>query len=1024
MNDNHNELSVIKRQKIQNFLKRNIYLVVALVLAVLLLFIVIAFQIMQRDKLTSKAVTNTAEFEPDNHTIKTDNVVAEVADQESIIEWKQSVNPSESLQDLPIDGVIYEKIDENQEFQNDSLELPDGWTGQWTAATPTNGQTEKDLTYQDFPVSGISPVTYLKITTGISDTLKPNVQSSIIEPVNITALDRTGYTPSSPVLYNKKIYQVMMAVNVTTDPSKYTIDCYDLETYAKCDGYPSYMSSVNNSDLGTGTKDIRTAMNMQIILDDGQFGNEGRMYVPAQQGNNYGVACVDLKLKKNCGFTTMGTSTAPTGTINPALVSGFVRSGDRFYGHANDADRTNQTVVCFDMDLDGLGTDGLCPDFTATTNAAVQTYDISKHNGSYQTFNLPIMSGTKLFWIVAYRHTATDIDVDIFEAGNPSLREQSDRGNVLTCFDTATMLPCAGPGNNSGWSHFFGGITSEADGIGSENVKAYATFIWKKPGNVDHGICKLSGFGNGVDPSMVCYYLDSGLMLPNVTGERSPPSFLPLQWLSVPWTFGPNVNTIVDSQGNNRSYFPIYTTYYPALDAVSPYLAKLKGATLCYDWDTQELCNDFAGGRIRYWHEINDGDSATVGYLYDGQCMWAAGYYGDLWSFDPDNGLIPCRTSKTKLNITATGKKFYCDGVARAFNWDRVRLSKSNMYDYEKFDIKITDGNGNIIDQGNIRETGFLNISTGYNNSNNPDNDTNGYKNLELEVNPKVLNTSPWANGSKPQISAILDAEPVQYCYKTKVKSYCDINSVSAYSKAELTTETDIVGTNLTTNVPVDQAPEVQCFRDLKPTVTPNKSLVSNDELITYSIDVQNKANKDILNGRGDIPNVNNPETATLEATIPSGMTFVSADNGGLQQGNKVVWSNQSYPAAETTSYSVILQAPSSAVGMFEGAPQKGKVYAATTQTPLTMQATVIYGEDYFPSDNTAANTSAVFANTTIPPNVVPIVSTTVSNTNATAPASFTVDAQASDSDGYITKIEIFLNGEIAKTCLSTQNCS
>jgi hypothetical protein len=170
-------------------------------------------------------------------------------------------------------------------------------------------------------------------------------------------------------------------------------------------------------------------------------------------------------------------------------------------------------------------------------------------------------------------------------------------------------------GNNSGWSHVFGGITSDTTDIGTENVKAYATFIWKKPGNVDHGICKLSGFGNGIDPSMICFYIDSGLTLPMLLEKRSPPSFLPLQWLSVPWTFGPNINTIVDSQGSNRSYFPIYTTYYPALDAVSPYLVKLKGATICYDWDTQDLCKDFAGGRIRYWHEINDGDSATVGYL-------------------------------------------------------------------------------------------------------------------------------------------------------------------------------------------------------------------------------------------------------------------------------------------------------------------------------------------------------------------------------------------------------------------------
>ncbi|GIW60781.1 MAG: hypothetical protein KatS3mg087_1847 [Patescibacteria group bacterium] len=109
---------------------------------------------------------------------------------------------------------------------------------------------------------------------------------------------------------------------------------------------------------------------MQSYVDDGTYGNKGRLYIPGQTGNSYGVVCVDLEALANCGFTSLGTSGAGVpGNENPVLLSGFVENEGKLYGHANDADRAKQTVICYDLNSDGNGSDAPCADYSETTEA-------------------------------------------------------------------------------------------------------------------------------------------------------------------------------------------------------------------------------------------------------------------------------------------------------------------------------------------------------------------------------------------------------------------------------------------------------------------------------------------------------------------------------------------------------------------------------------------------------------------------------------------------------------------------------
>ncbi|MCA9344225.1 hypothetical protein KC946_00130 [Candidatus Saccharibacteria bacterium] len=891
----------------------------------------------------------------DSDIAVSDGVDSTKALQRSEIEWKKKLKPTSPSE--AVDGTIIEKIDVNQNYNIGSLKLPDGWKAQWSLS-PLNTAKASIVWLDEEPTSG--RVNFIRISMGSRDSLRPNVQTSIEKPLSSVKLDNSGYTPSAPILHDKKIYQVMMGVNVVTNPTKYNLDCYDLTTYDRCTGYPKYVSSANDKTL-TGNdkvsvgipKDISTPMNMQIIegsnIVDQSVNNEGKIYFPGQKKlisgeSQYGVVCVNLDTQKNCGYTVLGSqATTPNGTLNPAIINGFIESDNKLYGHANDNDETRQTVVCYDM-----VTSSPCSGFSSTTFAKTPVYKVQYHQNSYDTPGTHAMSGTKLFWQVNYRHGNSDL---IFNESQHGL------GSILACFDVATKLPCPGTGQVEGWSHPLGGAVSFSGGFGTP--RGYSTFISKLPleggGYEDKAVCTIYGTSAGaldLDPSVRCFTIEEGIFIQGGSGSGTPPFLLPNQWLIPPWTASPNITTITDENGHLKSYFPMYTTVETVIHS-----GKKKGATLCYDWETQSSCANF-GNKLRYWHDINNGDSADVGYVYDGQCMWAAGSFGNIWSFNAQTGEYPCRSSQLDLKVDTTAKNFYCDSNQKPFAWDRIRLSKSSLYNFDSLQVVVKDEQGNVLKQGDIRQTGYLDIS---------DIDFNSNQSLDLEVVPTVLNTSPWANGSAPYVSALMQGADLDYCYKTTVIDHCNISGVTTSTDAIVEGETDILNPVANKIVPVNQPNDVQCFRDLKSTPKLSKTSVSNSENITFEVAVKNKANRDQYN-LGDVPSSEDPTTAKVEVQLPSGVNFVSSSPaGGVKTGNKVVWSNQSVAATNTKNYSVTVQTPEIGTTSFNNTKNNQVVLAAITQQTLTFKSNVIYSSDTNQSDNSSTST-VTFANETIDP--------------------------------------------------------
>ncbi|MCA9329701.1 hypothetical protein KDA11_03585, partial [Candidatus Saccharibacteria bacterium] len=372
-----------------------------------------------------------------------DNINPQSSDVEA--KWRKSVDISDSS--LSIDGSVTEMIDENQVLTG-NLFLPEGWSAEYSTDARNTQANDRTFTSYDMVNQANNPladITFLKILTKDVDSLKPQVSAPLIRPMEVQQFITDGKTPSSPILFDQKIFVIMLGEKAAVAGS-YSIDCFDLITYSRCknhDGsqlFPTYLSSTDASataptNLGTGIKNISTPTNIQPVMDDGTYGHNGRLYLPAQSGNDYGVACVDLATYQNCGFTVLGTANAPAGP-NPSWLVGFAQNGSKIYGHANDSDKTLQTVVCFDI-RDPANGGGICSGYDANTLAITRVQDKAEHYYNYETPGTQIIDNDKMYWVVNYRYRNTRL-VGVYPDS------QRDFGTVFTCWDTVTTAPCTG----------------------------------------------------------------------------------------------------------------------------------------------------------------------------------------------------------------------------------------------------------------------------------------------------------------------------------------------------------------------------------------------------------------------------------------------------------------------------------------------------------------------------------------------------------------------------------------------------
>ena len=919
---------------------------------------------------------------------------------DTTMKWIKSPNISDDT--LSVSGDIIETIDENQVFSGE-LSIPQGWTALYS--TDSRDTPEASRTYSTYntasPPSNLSSITFLKIKTTVADNFKPYAAAPLVRTMDAKQIITDDRLPGTPILFQNKVYTITRGFKAATADN--ALDCFDLLENTRCvvNGnsgfFPVKLSSTSASSssptaLGTGTEDINTPLNYQYVMDDGTYGHNGRVYIPGQVGNNYGVVCVDLGTLQNCGFTSLGSATAPTGT-NPSWLVGFVQSGSKIYGHANDADTTYQTVVCFDIRDTGSG-GGVCSGYTSTTVATTLVQNKTEHGGDYDTPGGMVLDGNRMYWTVNYRYD----NLYLAQPFPPTYNfdgfgsSQRDYGTVFTCFDVSTRVKCTDddPTYNyqQNWPRFFYDSNS---GLATNREYMGNIFAWKDTdGTTTKAICYVAnnvslGQQSDVESRTLCYS-KTGANFYN--GSPSTPATTPAQpvwqgcYLTIAscnaWRAGPNATTITDATNGHKK------TYYPYQFGTS----SLRGAMICFDWTTQAACSGIPAKK--YWYTTTDGTSTTLsgdeGYVYDGSCMYGLSRKGFLWSFNPSTAETPCRVSRTTYTASINTNNFYCDGQTHAFAWKSATVANASLYDFQNYNVNIYDtSGGSLLGQSDVKQNGPLDISS---------NTYTSHNSLYLSVDSNTWSTSPWANANLPYAMVRTSANTnVQYCFKTRAKTYveniaCDVTKLGTLSQASFASEDNTYTSSENATINFTQQSDKQCFKDIKVRVTTDKTRVVNGDQVTYTIHVDNKANPD-TNHRGDIGGLFNPKSAQIEATIPSGMEFISASDGGTlsNNGTKVVWTSQAVAALQTIDRTVVLKAP----GPVASKPKPQALLAASTEYPLTMDAAAIYDDDVYQSDNTTSNNMVTYENNASP--TVSDLAQTVPSPRAPATLHFTVTA-------------------------------
>jgi uncharacterized repeat protein (TIGR01451 family) len=900
-----------------------------------------------------------------------------VAKPEETLEWRKQIEVGPG--DINAQTTTIEKIPETQNYQAGSVKLPPGWIVKYST-TEVESPEEDDFNWQDDEPDPASSVTYLKISTETVNTTKPVAQTIINRPLDQEEFD----APDNPKVllahkYESRLYTVYRAVDVsngTNDETEVTINCYDLAQFNACEdtgvNFPAYLSSEPDTKFGgkmsdgiTDTpKDISTPHAVKEAFDDGTYGHEGYLYIVAQQGDNYGVNCIDLKNAKNCGFTDFGSSDAPSqeADLNPTLISGFAQSGSKLYAHANydngnaDVNDDYMDIICFDM-----STLDKCTGYESKVATTIPSLMQSEHSSHFFTTSQHLMDGDKYFFIVSYdednpilsNNSKYSNKVAPMTAGEYT---QTMFGTVIVCYDVALKDTCSGwPSRNIEYNYKFNnpacgaicGLAYDRQAVKGalivQSNTAYANEFYERPHqlmfarndqNAITGLCVYVGLHavSGTTTAK-CYEIADGAS--NIA--LKPNNFVNGSWIGGPWV--PNFEaTEIDGK------------LYSSWDLPGPINAdgsyKTRSATLCYDWELQDMCDTFR--KPHYWYEVEEMDARIVEYISDGECVIAISALDYAWSFDKDTGETPCRRVNDTVQIDPSGSMndMFCDGGEHVFQWSDLRLNKVNMYDLRNAYVTVKDENGDVVG-------GFDNVDLKTWPGNKLDISSIPFSGstdtLEIDFKTEIFNTSPWSKYnsqtdsvdiSYPYVSAVLSGDPAQYCYKTKIKPHCDIDSAETISNITSETDDDILEDENPADIGVTQLPEVQCFRDLKVSVVADKTEVGVGDTLTYTIDVENQANIDD-DGRGNISG------AGARVVIPSGASLVSATGGYSKSGNTLTWPNTHTVLAEQKFQKRVTLKIDPIVSQSADAT---KAYAAES---LVLRAVALYDDEYDDTDNT-----------------------------------------------------------------------
>ncbi|WP_211588907.1 DUF7617 domain-containing protein [Allorhizocola rhizosphaerae] len=311
---------------------------------------------------------------------------ADPANHGDVINWVLSYDSDAPPGPATITDVI-EGAPASQEYVPGSLDVPPGWTPQWS----TDGTT----------FVGSEPPTGTVAVRATNPTARPggtNLTHFLLPPVQTLATP-TGGDGFTAVIYRGPGGSVE-AWNMYHHLGELQpkVVCTNLLDNQPCSGGP-WPRPVNTTPgpLGSGsTGDIESTLVPQYVVDPAR---PERFYYPAMTVSSVGVACLDMAAQANCGYV-------PLQAIGGAVtgLEGLVNVGGNMY-----AVSTNGQILCLTL--------------ATLTPCAGQPYAAvapGSNNGAYYWGSLTVANGL------------------VFVSSS------TGAGPRLGCFDPATTAACAG----------------------------------------------------------------------------------------------------------------------------------------------------------------------------------------------------------------------------------------------------------------------------------------------------------------------------------------------------------------------------------------------------------------------------------------------------------------------------------------------------------------------------------------------------------------------------------------------------
>lgn len=634
----------------------------------------------------------------------------------------------------PASAEIKSDISPGTSYNYGSVKVPPGWSSSFSTDNggSFNGTDAGEAT------------TNLKFNNPVVGSPSNGIGEIASQPLVSAAQSGTGEDAYIPIPFDEQVYGLIHH----SDQSGNEIVCSQKDG-TDCAGYPAALNLY-------GQTDFYTSINPLHYVDHAN----GRLFFTVQRSVGYGIACWDLQKTQFCadnGYTELSATGSVLGSRQPSRLLGLVEVGDCLYSWDVD-------LVVYAFDPATFST--TCGGFSAydlATTYALPAYVPGQHNVGGPNYG-PVASAeainNKIYFPINYAYNA---DINFFCGGSPTNYCYNSR---LVCFDpTDSTGNCGG-----GWS--------TPNLSGSEQNTRLVTGIFKDLNNDSNPCVYAINIFIGFPTSTTCYDKTTGAstavpanLVSNVVNDTRTINAEGGLYLMASY----EEVTTINSSDDTITIFPF--TKFGAFGN------SITGAAGCYNWDLADECVGWGSNSDgeTTWASINSGDTRDYGYTVDETgCLLGLGDTGWLWSYNADDGSLPCQRSISTASLSP--QSFYCDG-GNVTGWNQVVTSNTDFLDFEEIQVTIKDSNGVVVPGYDgvdiVPSSGILDISgIPY---------SGDTKDISVEVLLVALNGDPWTESNYPIITTTFNGDDAQICFETVAKDGCSVPTIINNAKSTTT---------------------------------------------------------------------------------------------------------------------------------------------------------------------------------------------------------------------------------------------